>query len=85
MVVSSEAYNSARPDIVLMAATSHMSAHPRMGEVVVSEWKEAGLLKASTIKPILATIEKTLVVRLLGHLGMMDIQALKDTLQTLVG
>jgi mRNA interferase MazF len=56
-----------------------------MGEVVVSEWKEAGLLKASTIKPILATIEKTLVVRLLGHLGMMDIQALKDTLQTVIG
>jgi hypothetical protein len=41
-----------------MAITGHMSDYPRIGEVIVSGWKEAGLLKASTIKPILATIEK---------------------------
>src|SRR5712691_2850932 len=58
VVVSSDAYNNIRPDLVLMAVTGHLSTHPRIGEVVVTEWKEAGLLKASTIKPILATIEK---------------------------
>jgi len=42
-----------------MAITSHMSAYTRIGEVVISEWKEAGLLRASTIKPILATIDRS--------------------------
>src|SRR5437016_11500072 len=63
VVVSSNAYNSSRPDVVLMAITGHLSISPRIGEVVVTEWKHAGLLKASTIKPILATIEKTLINR----------------------
>jgi mRNA interferase MazF len=58
VVVSSEAYNRAKPDIILMAITSQVSAYPRIGEVVISGWKEAGLLKPSTIKSILATIER---------------------------
>jgi hypothetical protein len=41
-----------------MAITSQVSAYPRIGEVVISGWKEAGLLKPSTIKSILATIER---------------------------
>ena len=55
-----------------MAITGQMSTYPRIGEVIVSEWKEAGLLKTSTIKPILATIEKTLIIRTLGQLKQRD-------------
>ena len=81
VVVSSHAYNRARPDLILMAITGHLSAYPRIGEVIISGWKEAGLLKASTIKPILATIEKTLIFRGLGQLGQRDVQALRDGLK----
>ena len=49
-----------------MAITSQVSAYLRLGEVIVDNWKDAGLLKASTIKPILTTIEKSLVIRTLG-------------------
>jgi len=62
-----------------------MSAYDRIGEVVVSGWKEAGLLKASTIKPILATIEKALVIRTLGKLHSPDVIALKDALRVMLG
>ena len=85
VVVSSDAYNRARPDLILMAITGHMSAYPRIGEVVISAWKEAGLLKASTIKPILATIEKTLIVRGLGQLGQRDSLELNDALKLMLG
>ena len=85
VVVSSNAYNSARPDVVVMAITGHLSVSPRIGEVVVTEWKHAGLLKASTIKPILATIEKTLIIHGLGQLGERDIQALKNALSKILG
>lgn len=62
-----------------------MSTYPRIGEVVISGWKEAGLLKASTIKPILATIEKTLIVRGLGQLEQRDVLDLNDALKLMLG
>lgn len=58
VVVSSNGYNQARPDVILMAITGHLSGYSRIGEVVISGWKEAGLIKASTIKPILTTVER---------------------------
>ena len=85
VVVSSAEYNKARPDLILMAVTGHLSEYPRIGEVVVSDWKAAGLLKASTIKPILTTIEKTLVIRSLGQLGHQDLFALKGALKMILG
>ena len=68
-----------------MAVTSHLSGYPRIGEVVVSDWKAAGLLKASTIKPILTTIEKSLIIRTLGKLGLQDLTALRDALMIILG
>jgi mRNA interferase MazF len=85
VVVSSDAYNRARPDIIVMAITGHMSDYPRIGEVIVSGWKEAGLLKASTIKPILATIERGLIIRTFGKLKQSDSLVLTDALRAILG
>jgi len=68
-----------------MAITGHLSDYPRIGEVVVSNWKEAGLLKVSTIKAILTTLEKRLIIRTLGQLRPPDISALKDALRVILG
>ncbi|HEX8286279.1 MAG TPA: type II toxin-antitoxin system PemK/MazF family toxin [Pyrinomonadaceae bacterium] len=72
VVVSSATYNAARRDIVLMAVTSQVRAAAGIGEVVVSDWQKAGLLKASVIKPVLTTVEKGLILRTLGQLGSAD-------------
>lgn len=85
VVVSSDGYNKARPDLILMAITGHLSGYPRIGEVIVSNWKEAGLLKISTIKPILATVEKTLIIRSLGQLTQRDLIALRDAVKVILG
>ncbi|HMG74899.1 MAG TPA: type II toxin-antitoxin system PemK/MazF family toxin [Pyrinomonadaceae bacterium] len=85
VAVSSDEYNKVRPDVILMPVTGHLSGYPRIGEVVVSDWKEAGLLKASTIKPILATIEKSLIIRPLGHLNHRDMTVLKNALVVILG
>ena len=34
VVVSSDGYNKARPDLILMAITGHLSGYPRIGEVL---------------------------------------------------
>ena len=85
VVVSSSVYNQERPDIVLMAVTSQVRLSALFGEVEVTEWKHAGLLKASVIKPIFTTIEKGLVLRKLGRLGKGDRKVLRETLEKLVG
>ena len=56
-----------------------------IGEVVISEWQKAGLPKASLIKPVLATIERGLVLRKLGELQETDRTALRQALKTLLG
>jgi mRNA interferase MazF len=38
VIVSSDSYNKARPDVILMAITSQLSRHSRLGEVVIANW-----------------------------------------------
>jgi mRNA interferase MazF len=68
-----------------MAITSQLSGYYRIGEIVVTDWKAAALLKASTIKPILATIEKSLIIRTLGHLSAGDRAATDEALRLILG
>jgi len=53
--------------------------------VPVTEWKKAGLLKPSVIKPVVATLEKTLVLRKLGRLEEQDQKNLQTILQDILG
>jgi mRNA interferase MazF len=85
VVVSQAAYNLALPDVVLMPVTSQIRIPLRHGELLIQEWPAAGLLRASVVKPVFATIEKTLITGSLGKLGEADRNALKLAVRTLLG
>ena len=85
VVVSSPVYHQERPDIIIMAVSSQIRPSAFFGEVIITEWKEAGLLKPSVIKPILTTIEQGIVLRKLGRLGKEDRNVLQEMLDKLVG
>lgn len=85
VVVSSRAYNQARPDLVVMAVTSQIRARPALGEVWVGAWQAAGLLKPSAIKPLFATLEARLVMRRLGVLQPADQDALRTAIAEAIG
>src|SRR3990172_1554403 len=76
VVVSSSDYHRSRPDLVLMAITSQIKPVAGFGDVTIEHWEEAGLIKPSVIKPILTTVEKSLVTRKLGKLHAEDQQRL---------
>ena len=80
VIVSSRAYNVARPDVVVMAITSQLRPTASLGEVWVEHWQAAGLLKPSAIKPVFATLEQRLVLRHLGMLSASDQTALKQAI-----
>jgi mRNA interferase MazF len=68
-----------------MAVTSQMRTASAFGEVIVNQWKDAGLLKPSVIKPVLTTVEKDLVLRKLGRVVKEDRQALQEALLDILG
>ena len=85
VVVSGVAYSRARPDVVLMAVTGRVRSPTGFGEIVIEDWKTAGLLKRSILKPVLFTIEQRLIARVLGRLSAGDRAALRKGLRNLVG
>jgi mRNA interferase MazF len=85
VVVSSAAYNIARLDLILMAVTSQVRPGTAFGEVVISDWQKAGLLKPSVIKPVMVTVEKRLIIRQLGRLEPSDRTALLKMLPVITG
>ena len=68
VIISSKAYQQVKPDVILMAVTSQIQAEPSLGEMMIEDWKAAGLLKPSIIKPVVFTAEKRLIRKILGQL-----------------
>ena len=85
VVVSNRAYSTAKPDVVVMAITSQLRPAPGLGEVWVGQWQAAGLLKPSAVKPVFATLEQALVLRLLGTLSAGDQTALRKAIAATLG
>jgi mRNA interferase MazF len=85
VVVSSGPYNQAKPDVVVTAITSQLRPSPALGEVWISQWHAAGLLKPSAAKPVFATLEQRLVIRQLGTLHSTDQAALRKAIHEVIG
>ena len=85
VVISAAAYQRERPDLIIMAVTSQIKPAQTMGEVFVKDWQGAGLLKPSVIKPVIATIEKPLVIKTLGRLKDDDQATLRSVISKILG
>ena len=77
VVVSSDAYHRDRRDVIVMAVTSQARPESGVGESALAGWRDAGLLKPSVVKPVLATIDRDLILRRLGTIGGDDRQAVQ--------
>jgi mRNA interferase MazF len=85
VIVSSADYQARRRDLVIMAITSQVRPRPAFAEFNVVAWKTAGLIAPSAVKPVLATIEKRLVLKTLGQLQPADIRSLRTSLDQILG
>ena len=73
VIVSSDVYNNTSSDIVIMTITGKTDKTLNVGECLIEDWRGAGLLKPSSIKPAISTIEQRLVLRKLGKLSPKDL------------
>lgn len=85
VIVSSAGYNTSRRDLVIMAITSQVRAPMGYGEAMVDDWRAAGLIKVSMLKPVFSTVEQGLVVRVMGQLSAPDLQTLQRLLEKVIG
>jgi len=85
VVISDITYQQGRPDVVLMAITSQIRQPLTFGEYLLQDWQQAGLLKPSMFKPLIATIEQTRIIRVMGHLSAADQNGLHVVLQKILG
>ena len=85
VIISSLSYNQARPDFILMAITSQVKNERSTGEYILQDWQQAGLLKPSMIKPLIATLEQNKIVKNMGQLSNTDREMLNAIIQTILG
>jgi mRNA interferase MazF len=83
-VISSTAYHRHRPDLLILAVTSQTRPVQAFGEATIAKWHEAGLLKPSVMKPVIATIDRALVLRRLGRLEDEDKQSMRQLLSAIL-
>lgn len=77
LIVSSDAYNLARPDVVAAGISSQVAkAGPY--DRVLADWSVAGLRYASLVRGRLLTIEQSLIRRTVGHLTAGDLAAVEE-------
>lgn len=72
VILSSEEFNTAGIKVVVGAVTGNLTPPLRPGDTLLRDWQEAGLIKPSAIRGILATVDKSDVVRKLGRLSDAD-------------
>jgi mRNA interferase MazF len=84
VIVTSNNYNNASLDIAIMAITSQTEKTFGISECLIKNWKDAGLLKPSSIKPAISTIEQKLVLKKLGKLSHEDLLSMDNMLRELL-
>lgn len=85
VVVSSRAYNQIRSDVIFMAVTSRLRSGSGFSEIAIQDWKAAGLLAASAVKPVFATLEQRLILKSLGSLSSDDQGRLRSAITQAIG
>jgi mRNA interferase MazF len=85
VIISSQTYQQNRPDVILMAITSHVRQPLATGEAILQDWKVAGLIKPSVLKPLIATIEQSHIIKTMGRLSVSDQETLGIVIQTIIG
>ena len=84
IIISSQNYNKSKQDLIIMAITSQISKTLKLGECAIQDWKLAGLLKQSSIKPLISSIEQSLILKKLGNLSPSDITSLNKILKEIL-
>lgn len=84
VIVSSDAYHQSRQETIIAAITSRTD-RVLVGDHLITDWREAGLLFPSVATGIIRTIKQGMIARRLGAMSQADMQAIDGKLRTVLG
>ncbi|MBM3934993.1 MAG: type II toxin-antitoxin system PemK/MazF family toxin [SAR202 cluster bacterium] len=84
VLVSSNSYNAARKDVIVAGVTTDVT-RLLVGDHLLANWREAGLLHPSVVTGIISTIKQDMVGRRIGSLSEADIRQLNRVVQATFG
>ncbi|MDI6857366.1 MAG: type II toxin-antitoxin system PemK/MazF family toxin [Dehalococcoidia bacterium] len=84
LVISGEEYNSAG-EVLVGQITSKVKTAPRPGDHRIRHWQRAGLIAPSLFRCRVATLAAPLIIRKLGKMGSVDMQAVDGRLREVLG
>ena len=82
VVVSSDAYHSTRPDVIVGLITSQVAGPIGPTDHALADWSAAGLRLPSLFRSFLVTVPRTAVYHIAGHLSDQDWLAVRAKLGT---
>lgn len=85
VIISRQNYQQNRPDVILMAITSQVQQPLAANETLLHDWQKAGLVKPSVLKPLIATIEKNRIIKIIGKLSTADRKNVNKIIQAILG
>lgn len=85
VVLSVDAFNRAGTKLIVAAVTSNVSPPFRPGDILLTDWQKAGLVKPSAVRGVLATIDKQDIVRSMGALTDEDLAKVETAIATNLG
>ena len=84
VIISSDTYHQQRQEAIISAITSRID-RILVGDHVINDWREAGLLFPSVATGIIRTIKQSLVVRKLGKMPEDDLKEIDKQLSIAFG
>lgn len=84
VVVSSNAYHRSRQEAIIAAITSRTD-RILMGDYLIRDWQDAGLLFPSAATGIIRTIKQDMIARKLGTMPGSDMRGIEDKLREALG
>lgn len=85
VVISVDTFNVASVKLIVAAITGNVSPPLRPGDTLLNDWSAAGLLKPSAVRSVLATVDKTDIVRKLGTLSASDFANVEQGIASILG
>ena len=84
VIISADRFNAAGIKLIVAAITSNIAPPFRPGDCVLKDWASAGLLKPSAVRGVLATVDKSDIVRKLGTLSTPDFTTVEQSLASIL-
>ncbi len=84
LIISSNAYNEGRGEVIVAAITSRTD-RILVGDHIISNWQDAGLLFPSMATGVIRTVKKEMITRKMGTMSSADLKEIDGKLRMMMG